>query len=111
MKTFQNRTDAIDYLRRNPGRYVVKFNEAYETFVGQLPRGEDVVAFLTGLPVQGRTSFIVMEFVEGVEMGVGAYFNGGGDFLTPSCLDWEHKRFFPRRPRRTNRRDGNHRHL
>ena len=95
VKTFQNRTDAIDYLRRNPGRYVVKFNEAYETFVGQLPRGEDVVAFLTGLPVQGEDeSFIVMEFVEGVEMGVGAYFDGER-FLTPSCLDWEHKRFFP----------------
>jgi phosphoribosylamine---glycine ligase len=95
VKTFKNRSDAIDYLRRNPGRYVVKFNEAYETFVGQLPRGEDVVAFLTGLPTQGEDeSFIVMEFVEGVEMGVGAYFNGER-FLTPSCLDWEHKRFFP----------------
>ena len=40
VKTFQNRSEAIDYLRRKPGRYVVKFNEAYETFVGQLPRGE-----------------------------------------------------------------------
>jgi phosphoribosylamine--glycine ligase len=95
VKTFSDRAEAIAFLRQKPGRYVLKFNAAYETYVGQLADGRDVLAFLTGLPSQGEDeSFVLMDHVEGVEMGVGAYFDGE-KFLKPACLDWEHKRFFP----------------
>ena len=63
-------------------------------FVGQLDDGRDVRAFLADLPERRTRNFVLMEHVDGVEMGVGAYFNGER-FLTPACLDWEHKRFFP----------------
>jgi phosphoribosylamine---glycine ligase len=95
VKSFDRRDDAIDHISANPKRWVAKFNAAAATFIGRLPDGDDVVAYLEGLPTQGSAeSFILMEYVEGVEMGIGAYFDGE-KFLTPSCLDWEHKRFFP----------------
>ena len=95
VKTFSDRASAIAFIRQQPGRYVVKFNEVAETFVGQLADGRDVMAFLMTLPQLGEEeSFILMQHIEGVEMGVGAYFDGE-KFLSPACLDWEHKRFFP----------------
>lgn len=92
---FSDRQHAIRFLAEQPGRYVLKFNGPAESFVGQLRDGRDVRAYLAAEPRTSRgDSFILMRYVEGVEMGVGAYFDGE-KFLKPSCLDWEHKRFFP----------------
>jgi phosphoribosylamine---glycine ligase len=90
---FTRPQSAIDFLDGHPGRYVVKFNGPRESFVGRLAGGADVRAFLEGLSDESF-GFVLMKHVEGVEMGVGAYFNGER-FVRPSCLDWEHKRFFP----------------
>ena len=101
METFETVVDAAAYIKMNPGRYVLKFNgdqfAAADNYVGRLHDGRDVLAVLeakfrqTGLD---RISFVLMSHVEGIEMGVGAYFDGD-NFLMPACLDWEHKKFFP----------------
>jgi phosphoribosylamine--glycine ligase len=96
---FPNRAAALAFLDRKPSRYVLKFNgpdAAIYNYVGRLPDGRDVRTYLAhlGAPEVDRSSLVLMEFVQGVEIGVGAYFDGE-KFLTPACLDWEHKRFFP----------------
>jgi len=95
---FATRQEALRFLQERPARYVLKFNgptAAVDNYVGRLADGRDVRAFLARLkPADNDASLILTQHVEGVEMGVGAYFNGA-QFLAPACLDWEHKRFFP----------------
>jgi phosphoribosylamine--glycine ligase len=96
---FAERAAALDFLDQHPGRYVLKFNgpdAAIDNYVGRLADGRDVRAYLRKLahPESLDASLVLMEYLDGIEMGVGAYFDGD-KFLTPACLDWEHKRFFP----------------
>lgn len=92
---------ALDFLRRKGGRYVLKFNGAdtarTRNYIGELDDASDMLALLGTYAAYPGTreqpDFVLMEFVQGVEAGVGAYFNGR-EFLSPACLDFEHKRFF-----------------
>lgn len=101
-RTFAGYEDAIDFLRRHGGRHVLKFNGAdsprTRNYVGELDDAADMLALLTMYQAhQGagsRPDFVLMAHVQGVEVGVGAYFNGQ-DFLRPACIDFEHKRLFP----------------
>ncbi|TWO72900.1 phosphoribosylamine--glycine ligase [Caenimonas sedimenti] len=90
------------FLRDRPRRYVLKFNGAdhprTRNFIGTMDDGCDMLALLSlyrsQAPAGEPTDFILMEHLEGVEVGVGAYFNGEA-FLDAKCIDFEHKRFFP----------------
>jgi phosphoribosylamine--glycine ligase len=85
---------ALADLASRPRRCVFKLSaSAGETFVGAFEDGRDVAALLNSRAGGATEPFILMDFVSGVETGVGAYFNGD-HFLRPACLDWEHKRFF-----------------
>ena len=83
---------ALEWLGQHPGRYVLKHDDTTRTtFVGDHPEGADL-AFM--LRRAGDQRVLLMERLEGVEVGVGAYFDGRS-FLRPACIDFEHKRFFP----------------
>ena len=92
---FCDARQASKFIDDRPSRYVMKSNGAdAPTFVGRHPGGRDVQAVLASGGALVGASFILMDCIDGIEMGVGVYFNGS-DFLEPACLDWEHKRFFP----------------
>jgi phosphoribosylamine--glycine ligase len=94
VREFSRIEDAIADLEARPRRCVFKLcDSAGETFVGALADGSDVAALLQVQPPSNNQPFVVMDYVQGVETGVGAYFNGVR-FLRPACVDWEHKRFF-----------------
>ncbi len=89
---FDGPADATAWLAGRPGRWVLKHdNNARATFVGDHRQGLDVLFQLSRTP-PGRV--LLMERLEGVEVGVGGYFDGE-KFLRPACIDFEHKRFFP----------------
>jgi phosphoribosylamine---glycine ligase len=91
---FDTAAAAEAFVEARPARYVLKYYaSARPSFVGTHPAGKDVLAVLRANR-DTLLRFILMDFIEGVEMGVGAYFNST-NFLAPACLDWEHKRFFP----------------
>ena len=99
--SFTNYRDAMELLRRLPGRYVLKSNGANSprtrNYIGEMDDSADMLALLAMYrdhPVgAGSPDFVLMQHLQGVEVGVGAYFNGEA-FLQPACIDFEHKRFF-----------------
>jgi len=88
---FPGAAEAAAWLQANPGRMVLKhFDNAKATFVGDHAQGLDVLYQLARAPAG---AVLLMPRLNGVEVGVGAYFDGKA-FLEPACIDFEHKRFF-----------------
>lgn len=101
-RQFMGFDEGIAFVAKSPGRYVFKLNGANwpstRNYVGQMDNGADMIALLSSTrenwTLDEEPSFVLMDYVMGVEVGVGAFFNGES-FLDPPNLDWEHKRFFP----------------
>ncbi len=93
---------AIKFIRENPDRYVIKpsgkaQNEKELLFVGQEEDGNDILEMLArykknwGVKIK---EFQIQKYVSGVEIAVGAFFNGE-EFVGPINVNFEHKKMFP----------------
>ena len=101
-KHFESFDDAIAFVRENKGRYVIKpSGEAQNLkgllFIGEEEDGSDVLQVLEDYQqawADKIPSFQLQRRVEGVEVAVGAFFNGK-QFAYPINVNFEHKKLFP----------------
>jgi phosphoribosylamine--glycine ligase len=99
---FSDFEEAIKFVQGSPGRYVIKpsgkaQNEKELLFVGQEEDGNDVINVLAHYKKNWSNKikiFQIQQFSSGVEVAVGAFFNGK-DFVRPVNINFEHKRLFP----------------
>ncbi len=98
---FTDFDEAIKFVQKSPGRYVLKptsrMGEKEILFVGQEEDGKDVIQLLELYKKAWSKKikqFQLQKYVSGVEIAVGAFFNGT-DFITPINVNFEHKRMFP----------------
>jgi len=101
-QNFTSFDDAISFVQQNPGRYVIKpSGEAQNTkqflFVGEDEEGKDVLQVLDDYKRVWSNKikeFQLQKRIVGVEVAVGAFFNGK-EFVYPINVNFEHKRLFP----------------
>lgn len=99
---FASFDEAIEFVKKNPDRYVIKpsgraQNEKELLFVGQEEDGKDIEQVLEHYKRNWSYKirlFQVQKYANGVEVAVGAFFNGK-DFIYPINVNFEHKRLFP----------------
>ncbi len=101
-KEFDNFAEAIEFVKGNPDRYVIKpsgeaQNVKRRLFVGEDDDGEDVVRVLEAYRKSFADEIKIFQLqrrVTGVEVAVGAFFNGQR-FVYPINVNFEHKKLFP----------------
>lgn len=94
---------AIQFIKDNPGRYVFKpsgnimSEQKGILFIAQEDTGSDIIEVLEhNKKTWSRKikKFQIQKYAQGVEIAVGAFFNGK-DFIRPINVNFEHKKLFP----------------
>ncbi|MBU0648331.1 phosphoribosylamine--glycine ligase [Patescibacteria group bacterium] len=101
-KYFFDFDEAIGFVKENPHEYVIKPSGDAQNikrllFVGMEKDGSDVVRVLEAYKKvwsQAIKEFQIQRKVNGVEIAVGAFFNGK-NFIYPININFEHKKLFP----------------
>ena len=101
-REFDSFDAAIQHVSDNPGRYVIKpsgeaANVKRRLFVGDEEDGRDVIRMLEAYKKAFSEEIKVFQLqkrVVGVEVAVGAFFNGKS-FVHPINVNFEHKKLFP----------------
>ena len=101
-KEFTSFDEAIAYVQANPGKYVLKpSGEAQNMkrllFVGEEEDGKDMLGILEAYRKTLSKKIKVFQMqkrISGVEVAVGAFFNGK-EFMYPINVNFEHKKLFP----------------
>jgi len=101
---FSDLEEAIKFIKENPGRYVFKPNYVIGggdlhglLFLGEEEDGKDLLELIESnkKSLSNKVkSFQLQKHAAGVEVAVGAFFNGK-DFIYPINVNFEHKRLFP----------------
>jgi phosphoribosylamine---glycine ligase len=100
---FDSFESAIEFVKQHPDRYVFKpsgntpSDQKGVLFMGNDDDGKDLIEILEQnkkLWAKKIKRFQLQKMAVGVEIAVGAFFNGT-DFILPINVNFEHKRLFP----------------
>jgi len=101
-KDFTSFEEAIAFVRENPSKYVIKPSGKAQNikgllFIGEEDDGRDVIQVLNDYNkawAKKISLFQLQKKISGVEVAVGAFFNGK-EFVYPINVNFEHKKLFP----------------
>ncbi len=101
-REFDSFDEAMEHVAKNPDRYVIKpsgeaQNVKRRLFVGEEEDGQDVIRMLDAYKRAFSDEIKIFQLqrrVTGVEVAVGAFFNGK-QFIYPVNINFEHKKLFP----------------
>lgn len=99
---FDSIDKAVSFIKKNKKKWVIKQNSAGTSlkgfnYVGMMDNAEDVIDVLENYKTETKYKdavITIQEKIEGVEIGVGRYFNGKS-WVGPMEVNMEHKRYFP----------------